>query len=1223
MKNTKVTKRNIYAISFGLLFSFSLIILFYELIINETNPKVLKTKVSHQIQKKQKKSIYLVEKTINLLNKYHNLSWDVLDEQLPKTKNAVVIFKKDSLYYWNSTNWPVNLNIKEGLYQKPRIIFSSDKWYVSYGKRVKKLTVFVFVPLQENDNLHGSFFNFFDDFKSKPQFSFVLNKAPSNNNVFYLKKFNIGIKINKSFRPTVIVFFQYFFYSSFYFFLFLLILYGPYYFRKKAEIKKPSLIWWLITVGFIAVIRVFDTFFIYPTLFNIPGFYFTPQLYFFFVFSSPANLVLNLFLVLLFLWQLKSMIISLEQKVSYKNIYKIFVYLFLVISIIFSVAVLLMADQFLTAYDEKISGIYILFNFLGFLELLFVVLITLIIYFLFDINLILFNLFKIKKVFFALTIIISLLLLYFCNIENEIILLTSFLFVGLCIISIIFDYKLNIYLYYLFVVLILSFSGAFIINVTKHELKDAKQKITASLLSRENDPYLEYLLEKLVLKIKKDQFINSIINDSINNSDKNILLKNYLVKKYFKGYFSIYNKQFTLCYYKQKLIIQPGNQIVECDNYFAGMGGKILNNSPGFQIKLLNNEQDYIYYLVKIPLQTTPDFLINLYIEFFSNFLPTDDNSAANETLKSDNILLTKYSFARYDSGKLIYKNGDFMYPAELSYFPFVKKDKFFLFDKYVHYVVKMGFNKVLVVSRPKDTLSVWLLPFSELFLIFGLFLFVFLAIKYGRKAFKLIQFSFRTRLQIVFFATIFTVFIVLSFISLYYFNENNNIRVYSYLREKTHSVQVELQQKINSFDNKRNINNDIIQDYLIKFSNVFFTDINLYNNYGRLVASSRPDIFFNGTHNNLINPKAFEAIKMDHQLFFISKERLGNIIYYSAYAPLVLMNGGKAGIINLPYFARQTDIQQSYYQMLANLLNLLVITGILVIIIIMYLSRFLTKPLEFLQEKINLVGLEKKNEIIKWNKNDEIGRLISAYNQMVRKIERSTELIKFTEREKAWQEMAQQITHEIRNPLTPMKLNVQYLLKAYEQNDPEFNDKIKNITKILEKQIENLNQVAGMFSDFSKKGAGKIEKSDLISAINESISLFQKSFKGDFVLKTSYKKLWIIANHNDLVRVFNNLIKNSIQAMENTLVKKITIEISRGKPDNKFIEVRFSDSGKGISKQEEKKIFQPYFTTKSTGTGLGLAIVNNLIKEWGGEVTFISEINKGTTFILLFKPAE
>lgn len=1220
MKNTKGTKKKMYVFFFGMLFSFFLVILFHEVVINQTSPRLLKKEVSYKIQKKQKIANGLVDKTVNLLDKYNNLSWDVLDKQLPSTKNAIIIFKKDSLYYWNSSNWPINFNREEDVYKTPKIIFSSDNWYVVFGEYVKEFTVYVFVPFTENNKLNGYFFNFFDKIKSKPQFSLVLNKGSADSDIFYLKKFNVGFKINKSFRPSGLVFFEYFFYVLFYFFLFLLILYGPKFFKTNFKGHNTSLQWWLISVVIVVIIRIVDIYYFYSKLFNIPGFYFTPQLYFFFGFSSPANLVLNLFLVLISFVLLRKILIRQEHIFSKNKIKELLVFILLVISILFSVALLLIADQFLTAYDEKISGIYILFNFLGFLELLFVVLITVIIYYLFDINIFLSGVFKIKWEFYALTIITSLLVLYFFNVEGEIILLACFIIMSIFIISLIFDHKLNIYLYYLFVIIILSFSGAFLINVTKQELKDAKQKITASLLSRENDPYLEYLLKKLIPQIKNDTYISDILKDSIDNSTKNTILKNYLIKKYFNKYFSIYNKQFTLCSPKQKLIIQPGNQIVGCDNYFIGIPGKYLISTSGFSLKLINNEQDNIYYLLKLPLQKLSNYPINLYIEFFSSYIPADDNnSTSKESLKTENFLLNKYSFARYDSDRLVYKNGDFMYPANLTYFPYLKKDEFFPFDKYVHYVVKTGYNKVLIVSRPKDTVSVWLLPFSELFLIFGLFLFAFLMIKYGRKAFKLIKLSFRTRLQIIFITTIFTVFIILAFISLYYFNENNNIRVYNYLREKTHSVQVELQQKINSFDNRTKLDNNIIQDYLIKFSNVFFTDINLYNNYGRLVASSRPDIFFNGIHNNLINYKAFEAIKMDHQLFFISKERLGNIIYYSAYAPLVLSNGNKVGIINLPYFARQTDIQQSYYQMLANLLNLLVITGILVVIITMYLSRFLTKPLEFLQEKINTVGLEKKNEIIKWNRNDEIGRLISAYNQMVIKIERSTELIKFTEREKAWQEMARQITHEIRNPLTPMKLNVQYLLKAYKQNDPEFDVKIKNITEILEKQIENLNQVAGMFSDFSKKGAGKVEKSDLISAINESISLFQKSFRGDFVFETSIKKSWIIANHNDLVRVFNNLIKNSIQAMENSPHKQITIEIIPGKPDKKFIEVRFSDSGKGISKQEQKKIFQPYFTTKSTGTGLGLAIVNNLIKDWGGNVAFVSEIEKGTTFILHF----
>ena len=439
------------------------------------------------------------------------------------------------------------------------------------------------------------------------------------------------------------------------------------------------------------------------------------------------------------------------------------------------------------------------------------------------------------------------------------------------------------------------------------------------------------------------------------------------------------------------------------------------------------------------------------------------------------------------------------------------------------------------------------------------------------------------------------------------------------YLREKSHSVLIAMQQRLEDYPSITNSDVPEIQDYLQKLSQLFFSDINVYNRSGMLIASSRPEIFEKGLQSDLIHPGAYNHIRIRNRLFYLSREHIGNLEFYSAYMPLTLMNGKDVGILNLPYFAGQSQIQKSGYQMLANLLSLFVITGILGLIIILYLSKIMTKPLRLLQEKINLVSIEKQNEKIVWEEKDEIGQLIEAYNQMVEKLEQSAELLKHSERERAWGEMARQITHEIRNPLTPMKLNVQYLLKAYEQKDKHFDEKLKNISQTLINQIEALNEVAGMFSDFSKTSLPKKEKADLLVAIKDSITLFRKSYQVTFnlIAPEEDKDLWVRASSKSLMRIFNNLTKNAVQAMEHNTDKRIEVEIT---PEEKNITVRFTDFGKGITSENKRSIFQPYFTTKSTGTGLGLAIVRNMMKEMEGTVTFESEAGKGTSFYLKFK---
>jgi len=215
------------------------------------------------------------------------------------------------------------------------------------------------------------------------------------------------------------------------------------------------------------------------------------------------------------------------------------------------------------------------------------------------------------------------------------------------------------------------------------------------------------------------------------------------------------------------------------------------------------------------------------------------------------------------------------------------------------------------------------------------------------------------------------------------------------------------------------------------------------------------------------INPKAYRAIFFANNLNFITEENIGDLNYYSAYVPLNLNNDAPIGVVNLPYFARQTEFTKSYYVMLSYLINIYVIVGIIGALIAIIFSRYLTRPLVMLQKSLATIRIDKHNEKISWNKNDEIGMLIHEYNRMVDKLEQSADLLKHSERESAWREVARQIAHEIKNPLTPMKLNVQYLKKSFINDDPEFSSKINSISKSLIEQIDTLDNVAEMFFRF------------------------------------------------------------------------------------------------------------------------------------------------------------
>ncbi len=434
-------------------------------------------------------------------------------------------------------------------------------------------------------------------------------------------------------------------------------------------------------------------------------------------------------------------------------------------------------------------------------------------------------------------------------------------------------------------------------------------------------------------------------------------------------------------------------------------------------------------------------------------------------------------------------------------------------------------------------------------------------------------------------------------------------------LKEKTRSVLIELEHKLSDEPDVGPHLSSYLSGLLEKFSLVFFSDINLYDLDGRLIATSRPLVFEMYLISDYMNPDAFQQLSDDKDLLYIHNEEIGNYNYLSAYTPFRNDENKIVAYLNLPYFARQTELKQEISIFLTTFINVYILFVALAIVISLLISRYTTRPLQILKEKLASLSIDKSNEKIEWKGRDEIGKLVAEYNRMVEELGRSAELLAQSERESAWREMAKQVAHEIKNPLTPMKLSVQYLEKAWNDRSPDWDQRLSRFTKTIIEQIDSLSMIASEFSDFAKMPVAQIEETDLKEIIQSSIELYR-----------DYKNITIIFNFNadenypikadkkQLLRVFNNLIKNSAQALTDTENGKIDISLSI---ESKNYKISIADNGPGIPEELFSKIFSPSFTTKSSGMGLGLAIVNSIISSYGGTIIFESEVNKGTTFYI------
>jgi signal transduction histidine kinase len=441
-------------------------------------------------------------------------------------------------------------------------------------------------------------------------------------------------------------------------------------------------------------------------------------------------------------------------------------------------------------------------------------------------------------------------------------------------------------------------------------------------------------------------------------------------------------------------------------------------------------------------------------------------------------------------------------------------------------------------------------------------------------------------------------------------------------LQEKSNSILSELSGVLQNSDTITDVSKELIDLTIKKYAQIFKSEVSVFDNTGQLYISSQPRLYELGLAAPLLNSKAFANLKNDLVSSYTSKDKAGNLNYLSLYAPIYNANKKLLGYLNLPYFGKQSKLISELSGIISTLINVYVILFIISIISGLVLSGYITLPLRILKQQMAKVSLGKKNEALVWDSNDEVGKLVTEYNSMIDKLDTSAGLLAKSEREIAWREMAKQVAHEIKNPLTPMKLNLQYLQHVIKNDPKDFEEKFSKASTNIIEQIDTLANIATEFSNFAKLPSGELEKINLAEVINSTVDLFEKEKKVKISLDLHSKEISVTANREQMLRVFNNLLTNAIQATSE--VKEAHIEIGSSEMENsKGYVITIADNGCGIPEKLKQNIFTPNFTTKSTGSGLGLAMIKNIFDTIGAHIWFDSEENKGTVFYLEFKKAE
>lgn len=760
-----------------------------------------------------------------------------------------------------------------------------------------------------------------------------------------------------------------------------------------------------------------------------------------------------------------------------------------------------------------------------------------------------------------------------------------------------------------------------------------QMKFAITELKSEDDIEAVRLFSAIEKEILKDESLKTLIQFSISNNNP-AAITIYMKQKYLKGYLSKYDFKGFYFYNNNPIGIISPNEI---NNYRE----KVINKS----IKV--NETNLFYksqsvlgrfeYFSIINLPYSNDVNATLILDFSNNSI--SDNAAIislneNKTHLFNPLSPEKDSYALYRFGSLVSQKGKYTYSNSNAEYP-QEINKFFTYnneDGFYHVGFSPNKDNTIIVSKGKQPLwqllAVASMSFLLLYVVF-LIIKVIISIipKYFNEDFRLRKINYQiksifskvrysTRIQTLVISSVIIAILIsglITFYSILVQQETNrkNSRL-NYISQ----ISTKLENKIAADTSKDVLSN--LRETMGSISQILTSDYNLYDKNGKLFFTTQPRIYNQKLISDYINPDAFIDINVLKKTESSNPESIADFAYESFYAPIHNSNYNIIAYLGIPYFDSNERKAESRNMLLNTIFNVYTLMIIIFAFLSIYIANKITEPLQFIRKKLSQTNLSTKQvEPLYWEKDDEVGALVKEYNYMLIKLEENAKQLRNAEREVAWREMAQQVAHEIKNPLTPMKLGIQQLDRSFRENDPKLKERFERISNSFIEQIDALAHIASEFSAFAKLPDTKLVPININEKITKSIDVFRHTNSTTIEFENNTKKDAIIVygDRDQLLRTFNNLLKNATEAT--TSKKKHLIKVSIASLKDDWIQIRIADNGDGIPKEVLPNIFKPNFTTKSSGTGLGLAFVKQTIDGMNGRISFITKINIGTTFII------
>lgn len=752
-----------------------------------------------------------------------------------------------------------------------------------------------------------------------------------------------------------------------------------------------------------------------------------------------------------------------------------------------------------------------------------------------------------------------------------------------------------------------------------------REEVWANRLAVDRDLGVELQLRSVENDIADDPFISAISRESMNS----IMIINRLTETYLTGISQNYDITVTLCMDSDQIMSGTTGRWMSCLEYF---NSRVRNGSPiaGNSRFIYVNDKGIPSYIGMFIFYSEESGIIRMFLEVKPKSYSTNrgyGNIPGLLTGPGNISMPPAYSYAKYISRKLVTYKGNFAYPtvigdsgqdSEFSSTDIVRS------RKYVHFVNRISQDEVIIISRPVRGAMPYLITFSYLLLITFSMLYLFSNRRRDRKS-TFRRNYYRSRINTVLTVSLCLTLVIMTAASVTFVYNRNENNMYNIMSSKISTIQAMLESRMRYVHDYHALNSQEFSDIINEVGNMTKSDINLYTPGGRIFKTTTPEIFDRMVLGSRTNQDAYYNIIYEKQRFFIAREKFAGHKFYSLYAPLFNSEGKMIAILNAPYTDQGGyDFKRDAFFHSATIINIFLILLIATIVVSTTVVNTMFKPIIKMGQKMNSTRIHGLEYII-YRRDDELSTLVEAYNRMVHDLSDSTRKLAQAERDKAWSEMARQVAHEIKNPLTPIKLEIQRLIRLKQKNDPSWSEKFDKVASVVLEHIDILTDTANEFSTFAKLYSEEPVLIDLDRTMTEQLTIFDNKDN----IEMSYMGLsgaTVMAPKPQLIRVFVNLMTNAIQAIE--IQQKEDIEHGleprkgminiyiRNSVKDGYYDIVFEDNGPGVSEENLGKLFTPNFTTKSSGTGLGLAICRNIVEKCNGEILYQKSFGlKGACF--------